>query len=101
MIEALTDDMIAPVFENIGPDTDTNIEEHPLVSGRRYFAMMLSEESLQIYRFIVSDLYRHPNLAELMCGPDLPSWCSGTNGQVPVTKKVRFDDYCEIPESVR
>ncbi|MET0984626.1 MAG: hypothetical protein ABW034_04385 [Steroidobacteraceae bacterium] len=31
----------------------------------------------------------------------MPSWCGGANGQVAVTKTVRFDEYCEIPNSVR
>ncbi|MET0984863.1 MAG: TetR/AcrR family transcriptional regulator C-terminal domain-containing protein, partial [Steroidobacteraceae bacterium] len=44
---------------------DTSIEEFLLVCGRRYIEMMLSEENLQIYRFFVSDLYRHPDLVEL------------------------------------
>ncbi|MET0984628.1 MAG: TetR/AcrR family transcriptional regulator [Steroidobacteraceae bacterium] len=63
MIEALSEDMIAPLFENISRDTSR--EEFLFVCGRRYTEMMLSEESLQIYRFFVSDLYRHPDLVEL------------------------------------
>ncbi|MFA5630635.1 MAG: hypothetical protein WC997_03895 [Porticoccaceae bacterium] len=31
----------------------------------------------------------------------MPSWCGGQQGQIAVTKKVIFDDFCEIPESIR
>jgi hypothetical protein len=31
----------------------------------------------------------------------MPSWCGGDNGQIPVTKRIRFAQECEVPPSVR